>query len=281
GLLFRVLAALEGVEGSLGAGEYQLQKGMPVAEVMQALQQAPAAPMLVTIPEGLRAEEIGAILEEERVVPAQEFMQAIALDYGDEFDFLADLPPAATLEGYLFPDTYDFPREATAEEVVREMLTNFDGLFRPELRREASAAGLTIHQVVTLASIVEREVVVGDERPIIAGVFLHRLELEMPLGADPTVQYTVANDPNSVAIYGYWKRELTVDDLAVDSPYNTRLNPGLPPGPIANPGLASLEAVVRPATTTYLYFVAKPDGSHAFAETEEEHLQNVQLYQGP
>ncbi len=117
-----------------------------------------------------------------------------------------------------------------------------------------------------------------EERPIIASVFLRRLRLGIPLEADPTVQYALANDPASVAKHGYWKQELTTQDLDVDSPYNTYRNVGLPPGPIANPGLDSILAVIRPEQTNYLYFVAKPDGSHAFAETLEEHLQNIQKY---
>ena len=138
---------------------------------------------------------------------------------------------------------------------------------------------LTLEQVVTLASIVEREAQKPSERPIIASVFLNRLKAGIPLQADPTVQYAVANgSAASVQQYTYWKKELTVDDLKLDSPYNTYVNAGLPPGPIANPGLASIQAVVRPATTDYLFFVAKGDGSHVFAETLEEHLRNVEKY---
>jgi UPF0755 protein len=120
---------------------------------------------------------------------------------------------------------------------------------------------------------------VPSERPIIASVFLNRLRAGIPLQADPTVQFAVAQDPASVTQYGYWKTDLTVDDLKVDSPYNTYVNPGLPPGPITNPGFDAIEAVVRPAQTNYLFFVAKGDGSHAFAETLEEHLKNIEKYQ--
>jgi UPF0755 protein len=141
------------------------------------------------------------------------------------------------------------------------------------------ANGLTLHEAVTLASIVEREAVQPDERPLIAGVFLNRLRLGMPLGADPTVQYALADDPQSVERFGFWKQGLTLEDLEVESPYNTYVNGGLPPGPIANPGLDSLEAVAYPAETSYLYFVAREDGSHVFAETLEEHLRNVEQYQ--
>ena len=140
-------------------------------------------------------------------------------------------------------------------------------------------AGLPIHTVVTLASIVEREAAVPEERPIIAQVFLKRIREGVPLEADPTVQYALGNDAFNVVQFGYWKQDLTEADLFVDSPYNTYQVSGLPPGPIANPGTESIAAVINPAETDFLYFVAKGDGSHAFAETLEEHLANVEMYQ--
>jgi UPF0755 protein len=158
------------------------------------------------------------------------------------------------------------------------MLDNFDRRFAPEMRAEATRRGLTIHQVVTLAAIVEREAVVAAERPRIAGVFLNRLQRGMKLQADPTVQYAVAGPSPSRLAESYWKQGLTPLDLGVDSPYNTYRYDGLPPGPIANPGLASIRAVLEPEQTDYLYFVAKPDGSHAFARTLREHDDNVARY---
>jgi UPF0755 protein len=215
-------------------------------------------------------------MQSEGVVSRQAFLEAIQGSY--DFAFLRNKPAGANLEGYLFPDTYFFGRTTTVEDAVKQMLENFDRKFSEELRQEAANLGLGVHTVLTLASIVEREAQVPEERPIIAGVFLRRLRLGIPLEADPTVQYAVGSDPESVAKYGYWKKELTQADLEVDSPYNTYRRMGLPPGPIANPGLDSIVAVVRPAETNYLYFVAKPDGSHAFAETLEEHLRNVEMY---
>jgi UPF0755 protein len=159
------------------------------------------------------------------------------------------------------------------------MLAAFDEQVTPELRQAAQASGLTLHEAVTLASVVEREALKADERPLIAGVFFNRLRLGMPLDADPTVQYALANDPGNVERFGFWKQGLTLEDLAVDSPYNTYVNGELPPGPICNPGLASLEAVAHPAQTGYLYFVAREDGSHVFAETFEEHQRNVEEQQ--
>jgi UPF0755 protein len=147
------------------------------------------------------------------------------------------------------------------------------------LRGAIQAQGLTDFQTLTLASIVEREAQVASERPMIASVFLNRMKQGIPLQADPTIQYAVAQDPASIAANGWWKRDLTVDDLKINSPYNTYANKGLPPGPICNPGRDAIAAVAHPAQTNFLYFVAKGDGSHAFAATLEEHNANIQKYQ--
>ena len=278
GLLFRVLVGLQGYEDKLVAGDYEFEKGTPTLEVLERIRRGQTAPLVVVIREGLRAEEIAELMESKQVVSAEDFLQAIKSWY--EFDFLYTKPYWANLEGYLFPDTYFFNRNMTAEEVVRQILENFDQRLNSELRQEAAVAGLSMHTVLTLASVVEREAQVPEERPIIADVFLKRLRRGMPLEADPTVQYALGNDPASVAEYGYWKQDLTQADLEVDSPYNTYRYTGLPRGPICNPGLDSIQAVIRPAQTDYLYFVAKEDGSHAFAETLEEHLRNIELYGG-
>lgn len=278
GLLFRVLVALEGYEGKLVAGDYEFEKGTPTLEAVERIRCGQTAPLVVTIREGVRAEEIAELMEDKNVVSAEDFLEAIESWY--EFSFLYTKPYWANLEGYLFPDTYFFGRNMTTEEVVQQILENFDQRFDSELREETAVAGLSVHTVLTLASIVEREAQVAEERPIIAAVFLKRLRRGMPLEADPTVQYAVGSDPASVARYGYWKQELTAADLEVDSPYNTYRNTGLPRGPICNPGLDSIQAVLRPAQTNYLYFVARADGSHVFAETLEEHLSNIEQYGG-
>ncbi|WBL36327.1 endolytic transglycosylase MltG [Tepidiforma flava] len=194
------------------------------------------------------------------------------------------LPPGADLRGYLFPDTYIMPVGSTMDDLVAYMIRTLDERFTPELRAAAAARGLNPHQALTLASIVEREAVLPAERPLIAGVFYNRLAAGDRLGADPTVQFAVALDPASVQRYGWWKKELTIIDLENPSPYNTRLFPGLPPGPIACPGLASIEAVAYPTDTDYYYFVAdakKGDGSHVFAVTFAEHERNIALYGAP
>jgi UPF0755 protein len=159
------------------------------------------------------------------------------------------------------------------------MLQAFQDNLTPDIKPAAEGMGLTLHEVVTLASIIEREAVVPEERPVMAQVFLSRLRQGIPLEADPTVQYAIAEDPSVVKEFGYWKQELTRADLEYDSPYNTYANEGLPPGPICSPRLESMAAVAHPAATSYLYFVAKGDGSHAFASTLQEHLENIQRYQ--
>lgn len=276
---FGVVAGLMGLEQQLAAGDYELTKGMPTSVVIDRLRRSVTQPEFVlTIPEGWRLEQVGEHLVKKGVTTPEEFQAALAAtDY--PAPFLAGRPPGATLEGYLFPDTYFFTVKVTARDIVNRLLTTFNEKFPPELQQQATAQGLSLHQAVTLASIVEREAQIATERPIIASVYLNRIKEGMPLQADPTTQYALANDPASVAKYGWWKRDLTLDDLKVQSPYNTYQVRGLPPGPIANPGAAALRAVAQPAQTNFLYFVSKNDGSHAFARTLEEHNRNVAQYQ--
>ncbi len=291
---FRVLAALEGVGSDLIAGDYEFDRGIPALEAIDRIHRGVTAPLQVTITEGLRAEEIADLLERKGVVQRGAFLDA--LDHGSyDLSFLQQLTPPpggqaagqTRFEGFLFPATYAFSHNMNAEDVVRRLLQSFqDGVAGvngmnvwPAVQR-VFPNGLTLQETVTLASIVEREAAVASERPIIASVFLNRLHAGLPLQADPTVQYVVGGDPDSVRKYGYWKQGLSEADLQVDSAYNTYVSVGLPPGPIDSPGLASIQAVLDPAQTNYLFFVAKPDGTHAFAETLEEHLRNVQQYQG-
>jgi len=275
--LFRVLVAFMGIEQTLVAGDYEFDKGMVTLTVIDRIHNGITAPIMVTIPEGLRIEEVGALLEKKGVVSASDFVTAAKkTDYN--FPFLQGLSNGS-LEGYLFPATYGFSRSVTAEQAVEQMLTAFRDKVVPEVQPQAASTGLTMNQIITLASIVEREAVKPEERPLIASVFVNRIKVGMALQADPTVQYAVAADPQSVARNGYWKQQLSRTDLQVVSPYNTYVTTGLPPGPIAAPGLDSIKAVLQPAHTNYLFFVAKGDGSHAFAETLDEQLQNIQKYQ--
>ena len=271
--LFRLLTSLMGVGDKLEAGDYEFGKGESTAVIVQRISHGITAFRSVTIPEGLRSEEIAALLEREGVLPARDFTSALSDGYS--VSFLSGLSPGRTLDGFLFPATYGIPQQLTAHDMVQHMLAAFDQRYKSEIQQLLPSTRLSLLEVVTLASIVEREAQVPSERPIIASVFLNRLASGVPLQADPTVQYAIAGDPASVAQYGYWKRELTANDLSIDSPYNTYVHPGLPPSPISNPGLSSIRAVLKPAQTDYLYFVARADGSHAFATTLEEHQRNV------
>ena len=271
--LFRVLASLLGVSNDMAAGDYEFEHTETALSAVRRISQGVTASLVVTIPEGLRAEEIGGLLERRGVVSAADFRNALGVSYVTPF---LEGEPGGGLEGFLFPATYGFSRPLLPHMAVQQLLDAFDQRYREELLPAlARAGGRPLDEIVVLASIVEREARVAEERPLIASVFLNRLELGLPLQADPTVQYALGNDPESVRRFGYWKQELTLADLLVSSPYNTYVTVGLPPGPIANPGLDSLLAAVRPAETNYLFFVARPDGSHAFAETLEEHRRNV------
>lgn len=280
---FRRLASISGSSGRLVAGEYEFHPGTSVLDALSRIRDGLTSARVVVIPEGMRLEEIASVLERRGVVKQAEFLAAVnslaASGSGIDTDLLASRPAAATLEGYLFPATYSFARSVTAQAVVLTMLNTLADRLSPALRVEARSQGLSVHQVLTLASIVEREVVLPGERPLIASVYRNRIELDMPLQADPTVQYAITSRPGNVVEFGYWKRELSFQDLQFDSTYNTYTKRGLPPGPIANPGLDSILAVIRPARTNFLYFVARNDGSHAFSETFEEHQRNVQRYQ--
>jgi UPF0755 protein len=282
-LLFQGQFKLSG--GALIPGTYTLRKGMSVPQIVDRItgagpvEEAPVetastAPESfdITIPEGWRMEQIAE--EYERLGGeggAQAFLNAVNGIDRSQFDFLADLPPEASLEGFLFPDTYRFNGRDPVPNVVT-MLNTFGTRYTPEMRQRTGEMGLTIHNVVTVASLVEREAQLPEERPTIADVYLSRWEQNWKLDADPTVQYALGTPQD-------WWPKLSGDDLFHDSPYNTYQREGLPPGPIANPGFASIQAVLFPNDTPYMYFVAKGDtGEHAFAVTPEEQAQNVELY---
>jgi UPF0755 protein len=181
-------------------------------------------------------------------------------------------PAAKDLEGYLFPDTYPLPRKTTAEMLVHQMVSRFERVLTPEIREAAAVRGYSVRQLVTLASIVEKETGQAEERPRVAAVYENRLRVSMGLQCDPTVIYALERA-------GRYTGNLRRDDLLFDSPYNTYRYPGLPPGPIASPGRASIDAVIHPADVKFLYFVSRNDGTHVFAQTLGEHNRNVDKYQ--
>jgi len=275
---FLLLARTMGLDRSVQAGTHTLRADMSAEEVLRELQTAPSVGVTVTIPEGLRVEEVAALLAGHAVADREELLLA-AMSPERTGRALSDLRPAeAGLEGYLFPDTYAFTPDSPAAAVVGRMLDAFEARFAPAWST-AAYDGLSVHDVVIVASIVEREAVLEAERPRIARVFLNRLaEPPYLLNADPTVQYGLGFQPEAGT---WWKRPLLTADLAADSPYNSYTRPGLPPGPIASPGLASLQSVLQPADGAWQYFVADEracDGSHVFAVTYDEHLRNVAAY---
>jgi UPF0755 protein len=276
--LFRRYLQYEGLDAGLEVGTYTLRQTMTIPEIAHTLQSGRLEQQSLTIREGLRLEQIAAGVASQTNVAEEDFLALVTAGWReagfDGYAFLSDLPETATLEGFLFPDTYQLSEEATAYEVVNRMLTTFDERVTPAIRASAANQGLNVYELITLASIVEREAVVAEERPVIAGVYVNRLESGWLLNADPTVQYALGFQESSG---DWWKRPLYLDDLEVDSPYNTYQHTGLPPSPICSPGLASIQAAAQPADTEYFYFMADchtNDGSHLFAVTEEEHYAN-------
>lgn len=271
--LLRAYLRYRGLDRGIEVGRYELSGAMSPRQIAEALQSAVPEPHRLTVPEGWRREQIADRIDAMPLAfDGQAFLAATEQrPIGHPLNL--EIPDGASLEGFLFPDTYLLENTTTPQSLVRQMLDNFQAQVRPDLRRGFRARGLNLYEAVTLASIVEREAVVPEERPIIASVFLNRLALGMKLDADPTVQYALGRQPDG----RWWKSPLSLSDLQVDSPYNTYLYPGLPPGPIANPGLAALEAVAMAPETPYLYFRADCDGSgrHRFAATFEEHLANA------
>ena len=265
--VFRLYVLSRGETGRLRAGEYSLEGPMNLEQIVDKMVRGDVVRHTVTFPEGTGLDEM-ARLAAIKGIPAEAF-RAAAHDPA----LIKDLDPdAKDLEGYLFPDTYDIPRGAEpAAQLVSRMVRRFRTVITPELPAVAQS-GRTLRQVVTLASIVETETARPDERPRVAAVFLNRLQKRMPLQTDPTVIYALRKA-------GTYDGNIHREDLDVDSPYNTYRNPGLPPGPIASPGRASLLAALHPLESRELYFVSRNDGSHQFSDTLAEHEHWVNLYQ--
>jgi UPF0755 protein len=262
-----------GLDTSLQAGQYELSPALTAIEIAHAMQDATPKRVILTIFSGWRIEEIARALPTSGLEISSEAFLSAAQFHPEGYNFLQDLPSGIPLEGFLSPGVYELGRDITAPMVIEAMLKRFDEQLSSEIQSGLTTQGLTIFEAVTLASIVQREAVNEEESPLIASVFLNRLEAGMNLAADPTVQYAVGyNDSQQT----WWTNPLSAVDLQIDSPYNTYLYPGLPPTPISNPGIAALRGVAFPAQTPYYYFRAACDGTgrHLFAETFEEHLQN-------
>ncbi len=261
---FLLLTTLRGTARSLKAGEYEIPRDVNTIQVLRFLEEGKVRQHLVLFPEGGTVRELARILEAEGLARAED-----ALRLSRDQHFLRTLGiDAQSLEGYLFPDTYHFFKGLAVEEMLARMVQRVRAKVADDLLSQAKAQGLTLHQLLTLASIIEKEAVVPEEMPLISAVFWNRLRREMPLQADPTVQYALGKD----------RQALTRDDLQVDSPFNTYRSRGLPPGPIASPGKTAILAALNPSEANYLYFVSKGDGHHFFSATLEEHNSAVARY---
>lgn len=264
--VFSWYAKFKDRDRSLRWGTYVLRPGMSWGQMLDALRLGRGVIHQVTIPEGLSIADVEPLLMDALDL-TQDSLDAAVRDTAllHELDV-----PTRTLEGYLFPDTYTFPDKTTARDAVRMMVEEFEHEWKPEWTEQARSMKLTRHDIVTLASIVEREVRRDEERPVVAAVYLNRLKIGMPLMADPTVSYALGKKPGRVLLR----------DLRVKSPYNTYKRAGLPPGPIASPGIASIRASLFPAKVGYRFFVAAPDGHHEFRRTYAEHLEAIEMVRG-
>jgi UPF0755 protein len=267
-MTFRGAVWMSGRARELKAGEYQFAEPMTPMEVIDKLARGDVYRRRITFREGLTIPEMAAVYEQSGFGSVADFTKAAS-----DPALIRNLDPAArNLEGYLFPETYSLPRETPASVLVGQMVGLFQKAFTPAVRDGIKAQGLTVREAVTVASLVEKETAVPDERPIVAAVYLNRKRVGMPMQADPTVIYALQQA-------GRYDGNIRREDLQFDSPYNTYRYPGLPPGPIASPGRAALEAVANPADAEYLYFVSRNDGSHVFARTLDEHNRNVREWQ--
>ncbi|MDD3749658.1 MAG: endolytic transglycosylase MltG [Firmicutes bacterium] len=262
--VFRIVTKIGRVDDKLKAGTYRLNSNMGTVGIVQALARGDVQLVRFTVPEGLSVKDIANLLEARGLASRERFIH-LAGGHDPDFKIIhGDMEFSGNLEGYLFPDTYTVETGIAEEELIKVMVRRFMEAVLPEWSQEAvheNARKLGLHGVITLASIIEKEAKLPEERPLVASVFYNRLRLNMPLQSCATVQFAL----------GTWKDQLTHEDLKVDSPYNTYIRPGLPPGPIASPGLSSVRAALRPADSDYLYFTADQKGGHIFSKTFGDH----------
>jgi UPF0755 protein len=277
--LFRLFLRYNGLDSSLEAGDYTLRRDMNMREIAQALQKASFEEVVITIPEGWRAEQVAELLSEENIMDGTLFLASVRQGTGVDHPLLASRPATASYEGYLFPDTYRLPVNGSPEDLITRMLENMATKIPANALELAATQGYTFHEILIVASIVEREAVVSDERPTIASVYLNRLTQGMFLQADPTVQYAMGYQTDTDQ---WWKTPVTLDEYSsVDSPYNTYLYAGIPPGPIANPGASSIIATLQPEQTNFVFFMGcGGEGRHLFTADFAEHEQNVAACSG-
>ena len=262
---FQVLGRVQQVDRKIIPGEYELHAGMRPTELLAKLVEGEVYEHSVTIPEGYNVVQIADVLDHKGLADKQEILRL-----NRDADFLATLNiDGPTLEGYMFPDTYKFARHLPSEFIVRTFVSRFHEMVTPEMKAQAKTIGMTLKEVVTLASVIEKETGLATERSLVSGVFHNRLRRNIRLQSDPTVIYALA----------YFDGNIRKADLSVNSPYNTYKVQGLPPGPIANPGLAAIHAALYPTASDFVYFVSRNDGSHKFSVTLAEHNKAVDKYQ--
>ena len=267
---FTAYLVYAGLDTGLQAGDFQISPAMAPLQIAQKLQDATPTQVKFVVLPGWRLEEVANAMPTSGLnITPDQFLE-IATSPHSTYDFL---PSGASAEGFIFPTEYILPRAIQADQLVSLFMNNAALALSPEMRSGFARQNLSVFQAVILASIIQREAIHSEEQPTIASVFLNRLNAGMNLETDPTIQYALGFNAE---LQTWWKVPLSVDDLAINSSYNTYLNPGLPPGPISNPGLSALQAVAYPAQTPYFFFRARCDGSglHNFSETFEQHLQN-------
>lgn len=259
--VFMVAARLQGLEKSLQAGEYAMSPSMSMPQIIDMMAKGRTAYIEITIPEGYTIDQIAALLAEKKLADSNKFLSLAARMAPAEYG--VDRPGVKyRMEGFLFPDTYRLNRGASEEDILAMMASQFRRQFTPEMQEKARNTGMSVYDLIILASLVEREARLAHERPMVARVFLNRIKIGMPLQSCASIQY----------ILGYVKEELTIADTQLPSPYNTYIHPGLPPGPVASSGLASIRAVLEPAAGDWLFFVVDgKTGGHRFTRTLEEH----------
>ena len=266
---FKLWLYLSGTNDKLQTGHYQIPNKVTVRELISLLQEGHVESIRVTIPEGYTVGDIAIVLEKNQIMKAKDFL-AEAKTFVPYPYMKGTRPATYPVEGFLFPSTYEIPVGATPREVIQMMADEMNRYLTPAVKKQIQAQHMSIHDFVTLASIVERESLFDADRPTIAGVFKKRLAHGIPLQSDATISY----------VLGYAKEDVTIGDTQLQSPYNTYVSKGLPPGPIANPGKKALDAVLHSEDTDYLYFVADKDGHNHFSKTYEEHLAEVHKIYG-
>lgn len=269
---FKYYAKYTEKDSQLKAGTYVLSKSMNVDELLDSLIKGGSSGNTenVTIIEGLIIEDAAISIAEQLNLSSEKLVELMsnASLYKNDYEFLKDNPEIETLQGYLMPDTYNVYINATEEDIVNILLTQFDDFYKEQIKPKMENSNLNFQEIMTLASIVEKEALLDEERDEIAKVFLNRLDIDMKLQSCATVNYA----------HGEWKERLTYDDIAIDSPYNTYVIEGLPPSPINSPGKVSIIATLEPADVDYLYFVAKGDGSHYFSKNYDDHIHAAEEY---